>query len=433
MKLKEKFLKSGLTTDIKARRRTNVTQDIASITAEQLERGVTIEELSAIGVPVYRYETQVTIHGNLPGLRQARVNGYKSLVENSNGSLGVKYVAIDSEKKQLLRKACRVLGSKFRGSFNSQGFTLFTSASSKADILAEYESFPRDLIHGSIYAGALMYGGFGLFVEVGCIDADKVDALLTYLTGKGELECLQAIEAFNAEQDRKYKEREAQAASNAKERADARVALVEKLRAATQHLEPLSELPKAGKVKIAVGLDGENVKWKFVEFAKRGPVYCYKVEAACFDKFRKYAGAYDKALAERRVFSVDEKPKPEKPSEKPKPAKQPASGGLLTELKACIEWQGVEAYVTKKGKFKPLLTGIPGQGFWLLWKHEKQAIKELGVTIFAEKAEGTGTYRTVRGKSFEVKKKAWLVQVWRPEAFGFSSKGISGQAVDCPF
>jgi hypothetical protein len=433
MKLKEKFLKSGLTTDIKARRRTNVTKDIASITADQLERGVTIEELSAIGVPVYRYETQVTIHGNLPGLRQARVNGYKSLVENGNGSLGVKYVAIDSEKKQLLRKACRVLGSKFRGSFNSQGFTLFTSASSKADIVAEYESFPRDLIHGSIYAGALMYGGFGLFIEVGCIDADKVDALLTYLTGKSELECMKAIEAFNVEQDRKHEEREAQAASNAKERANARVALVEKLKVATQHLEPLSELPKAGKVQIAVGFDGENVKWKFVEFAKRGPVYCYKVEAACFDKFRKYPGAYDKALAEGRVFSVDEKPKPEKPSEKPKPAKQPASGGLLTELKACIEWQGVEAYVTKKGKFKPLLTGIPSQGFWLLWKHEKQAIKELGVTIFAEKAEGTGTYRTVRGKSFEVKKKAWLVQVWRPEAFGFSSKGISGQAIDCPF
>ena len=64
MKLKEKFLKSGLTTDVKARRRTNVTRDSASITEEQLERGVTIEELSAIGVPVYRYETQVTIHGN---------------------------------------------------------------------------------------------------------------------------------------------------------------------------------------------------------------------------------------------------------------------------------------------------------------------------------------------------------------------------------
>ena len=433
MKLKEKFAKAGLSCDQKARRRVNVSNERANISAERLERGVTIEELSAIGVPVYRYETQVTIHGNLPGLRQARVNGYKSLVENGNGSLGVKYVAIDSEKKQLLRKACRVLGSKFRGSFNSQGFTLFTSASSKADIVAEYESFPRDLIHGSIYAGALMYGGFGLFVEVGCIDADKVDALLTYLTGKGESECKQAIEAFESEQNRKYEERQAQAKVDAEKRLQAKAELIEKLKVATQHLKPLSELPKAGKVKIAVGFEGESVKWKFAEFAKRGPVYCYKVEASHFDKFRKYAGAYDKALAEGRVFSVDEKPKPEKPSAKPKPEKPSASVGLLTELKASVEWQGVEAYVTKKGKLKPLLTGIPCQGFWLLWKHEKQAIKELGITIFAEKAEGTGTYRTVRGKSFEVKKKAWVVQSWRPEAFGFSSNGISGQAVDCPF
>lgn len=433
MKLKEKFAKAGLSCDQKARRRVNVSNERANISAERLERGVTIEELEEIGVPVYRYETQVTIHGKLPNIDLKRINGYKSLMLNGNGSIGVRYVAIDAEKKRFIKKACTALKSNFRGSFNSKGFTLFTSASDKESILRAYQSFPRDLIHGSIYAGALMYGGFGLFVEVGCIDADKVDALLTYLTGKGESECKQAIEAFESEQNRKYEERQAQAKVDAEKRLQAKAELIEKLKVATQHLKPLSELPKAGKVKIAVGFEGESVKWKFAEFAKRGPVYCYKVEASHFDKFRKYAGAYDKALAEGRVFSVDEKPKPEKPSAKPKPEKPSASVGLLTELKASVEWQGVEAYVTKKGKLKPLLTGIPCQGFWLLWKHEKQAIKELGITIFAEKAEGTGTYRTVRGKSFEVKKKAWVVQSWRPEAFGFSSNGISGQAVDCPF
>jgi hypothetical protein len=374
----------------------------------------------------------VTIHGKLPGLRQARVNGYKSLVENGNGSIGVRYVAIDGEKKQLLKQACRVVGSTFSGSFNSQGFTLFTSARDKELILKAYESFPRNLIHGSIYAGALRFGGYGLFVEVGCVDADKVSALLVHLTGKGESECKRAIKAFEAEQNRKYEERRAQAKVDAEKRAQAKARLVEELKVATQHLQPLKELPKAGKVKIASGFEGESVKWKFVEFAKRGPVYCCKVDGAISDKFSKYRGAYDKALSEGRVFGVNDKPMPPKPSTKPKAVKKQASkGGLLNELQACIDWQGVEAYVTKKGKLKPLLTGIPGQGFWLLWKHEKQSIKELGVTIFAEKAESTGQFKTVRGKSFEIKKKSWIVQAWKPERFGFDVPQV--EAEDCPF
>lgn len=428
MKLKEKYESAGLSTDSKARRRLNVTGKRANISADQLERGVTIEELESIGVPVYRYQTQVTIHGTLPGLSQERVAGFKCLFQNGNGTIGIRYVAIDAEKKKLIDKACRATESRFRGSFNSQGFTLFLSATTKEDILQEYHGFPRDLVHGSIYAGALMFGGYGLFVEIGCVDAGKVGDLLTYLTGKGAAECQKAIDAKEAEREERNRAYDVEAKANREAREKARVELESRILEAVKGRKPLRAFPVPGNVEIATGFDeAGQVKFKRVEFAKRGPLLCCK--RAGESKFSRYVRQYDKALQAGRVFPVEA---PE-PDSKLKPEIEP-KGGLVQEIAREVEWQGVEVYETRKGKEKPLLTGIPGNGFWLLWKHDKAQIKALGVTIYAEKSEGTGVFRTVRGKSFEVKRKQWIVQAWKPEAFGFTPPAVSSsRGADCPF
>jgi hypothetical protein len=306
MQLKEKFAKAGLSCDQKARRRVNVSNESANISAERLESGVTIEELEAIGVPVYRYETQVTIHGKLPNIDSKRINGYKSLMLNGNGSIGVRYVAIDSEKKRFIKKACTALKSNFRGSFNSKGFTLFTSASDKESILKAYQSFPRDLIHGSLYAGALMHGGFGLFVEVGSIDVENMEALLVHLTGKGESDCKQAIMEAEAEAEARAQAYRIEAEKAMQDRRAAREALEARLSVALSGREPVKSF-EVGKYEIATGFDeSEAVKYRKVEFAKRGPVFCCKRAGEL--KFAKYRGQFDKALG-KRAFRV-ETPKP---------------------------------------------------------------------------------------------------------------------------
>lgn len=433
MKLKEKYESAGLSTDSKARRRLNVAGGKrANISAESLERGVTIEELENIGVPVYRYQTQVTIHGELPGLNKERVAGYKCLVQNQNGTIGVRYVAIDAEKKKFIYNACRATESRFRGSFNSQGFQLFFHSRTKEGVLKEYHAFPRDLIHGSIYAGALMFGGYGLFVEIGCVDTDKVDALLTYLTGKGAAECQKAIDAKEAEREERNRAYEAQAQAGREAREKARVELEARILEAVKGRKPLTGFPVPGAVEIATGFDEAGaVKYKRVTFAKRGPSLCCKRAGEL--NFRRYNHQFDKALQAGRVFAV-EVPKPKSQVKQEPKAKPELKGGLVQEIAKEVDWQGVEVYQTRKGKEKPLLTGIPGKGFWLLWKHEKEQIKALGVTIYAEKVEKTGTYKTVRGKSFEVKRKQWIVQAWRPEAFGFNSPAVSAsRGAECPF
>ena len=422
MKLKEKFAKAGLSCDQKARRRVNVSNERANISAERLERGVTIEELEEIGVPVYRYETQVTIHGKLPNIDLKRINGYKSLMLNGNGSIGVRYVAIDAEKKRFIKKACTALKSNFRGSFNSKGFTLFTSASDKESILRAYQSFPRDLIHGSIYAGALMYGGFGLFVEVGSVGAENMEALLVHLTGKGESDCQLAILRAEAEAEARAQAYRTEAEKRSKERREAVEALEARLALALQGREPVKAF-EAGKYEIAVGFDDiGSVKYNKVEFAKRGPVFCCKREGEL--KFTKYRCQFDKALGKRAFRVGTPKPKPQ-----PKPQPQRKGANLLDEIKGACEWQGVGVYVTNAGKPKEIVNGIPKQSFWMLWKHSKAEIKKLGFTIYAEKVEPTGQFKTVRGKSFEIKRKQWVVQCWKPALLGYQEPTVERENV----
>lgn len=101
MKAIEPKIYTGIKDD-KARRRVNVSNKVANITADQIEAGISIEALESINVPVFAYGTQVTIHGKLPDLGNERVCGYKSLFQNGNGSIGVKYLAIDGAKKQTI-------------------------------------------------------------------------------------------------------------------------------------------------------------------------------------------------------------------------------------------------------------------------------------------------------------------------------------------
>ena len=108
--------------DNKARRRANTSTQTANITAVELEKGVTIEKLESVNVPIYRYGTQVTIHGKLPDFCNSYINGYKSIFKNQNGSIGVKYTAIDGAKKKTILRVDRLTECRMSPQINSNGF-----------------------------------------------------------------------------------------------------------------------------------------------------------------------------------------------------------------------------------------------------------------------------------------------------------------------
>lgn len=80
---------------------------VDSALLEQIEdRGITTEELEVLKTKkfdIYTYQTQITIHGIFK-LENNRIGGYKNLTLNKNLSLGIRWNAIDVEKKSRIKK-----------------------------------------------------------------------------------------------------------------------------------------------------------------------------------------------------------------------------------------------------------------------------------------------------------------------------------------
>ena len=72
---------------------------------DKIERGCSIEQLEEMmrkKFDVFRYKTQITIHGLFPEISTRRIGMYVNLTQNKNRSIGVRYTAIDHEKKSRL-------------------------------------------------------------------------------------------------------------------------------------------------------------------------------------------------------------------------------------------------------------------------------------------------------------------------------------------
>jgi hypothetical protein len=141
--------KTGIERDTVARRVLNTSETVANITAQELEQGVSLETLLSLNVPVYRYKTQITIHGKLPDISKAE---YRYIMQNQNGSIGVRYVGIDYEKKELLCNVARLYKGKFRAHIDSQGMTAYAEYPSADELKAVFETIDPSIFYGTIHA-----------------------------------------------------------------------------------------------------------------------------------------------------------------------------------------------------------------------------------------------------------------------------------------
>jgi hypothetical protein len=278
MKLTECFERIGCgERDEKARRVSNVSTKAANITAEEIESGVTIERLSEIGVPVFRYSGQVTIHGSIPDFDpESRPLGYKAIFRNGNGTLGVRYVAVDATKKHTLREAADFGSKGFYVSINSGGCEIIGTYAEKDKAIAGLEKLRSvsTLFYGNLSAGATMFG-YAVIAYVGGIPAENVWPLIKAVWGvesESHLETLRAeykkqLEANNAAWE---KEREEQEAKEAAENKIAVERITAKLLA--DGLQQVFHLPDNGFVAVGASrFDGVKV-------------YEYKIEKGSFGR-----------------------------------------------------------------------------------------------------------------------------------------------------
>jgi hypothetical protein len=209
MKFEEILLKTTVKTDDKARRRTNVSKKVANITVEEIENGVSIEKLTSLNVPVFRYGGQVTIHGVLPDINETRINGYQSIIKNGNGTIGVKYLAIDGVKKALIQRANYASKDSTMGvCVSSTGMSFQKRFFDKTECIEFLQSVP-DLYIGSKYIGTYM-GMFYTVVEFMSIEEKNLWEMIDWLTGIKSMDELVAIEKVKQDKyDSERKEREA--------------------------------------------------------------------------------------------------------------------------------------------------------------------------------------------------------------------------------
>lgn len=95
------------------------------------EQGMSLERLEELGLPIFKYQTQITVHGVFEGIGSGRVGGYKNLLANQNQTLGIKYNAIDLEKKRIISKTLRLdrdfnnIEGGFTSRMDSRGFEIY--------------------------------------------------------------------------------------------------------------------------------------------------------------------------------------------------------------------------------------------------------------------------------------------------------------------
>ena len=220
MNITEVLESAHVISDTKARRVLNTAPDKdAGITLAEIEQGVTIERLEALNVPVYQYSTQITIHGIFKDIPDdLRVCGYKSVILNGNGSLGVRYVAIDGAKKKTLERVARIADDNaWNVNIDSQGceaykiFHTTDHVNDKKRAIECYNSTPDNLYIGGKRAVGLLYGGYAVILSIGAIYNSNLWLLIKELTGiSSQLEADNIEHTQEVERAARWAEREAE-------------------------------------------------------------------------------------------------------------------------------------------------------------------------------------------------------------------------------
>lgn len=169
------------------------------------EDGLTLEMLEEIQdkVRIFKCKTQITIHGQFPQTQIQRIYGYKNCFRNDYGTLGIRYNAIDVNKKLELSKMLALVEEHKELNVpclrRNSGEMVFTMQSRSLEPIEEmYKRIDTSLFYGRKHAYQTYMPLFGTFyvleVEIGVFKKDALWSIFTNWTGmkKKEYELLKS-------------------------------------------------------------------------------------------------------------------------------------------------------------------------------------------------------------------------------------------------
>lgn len=216
-KLKEKNVIATSNGKFDTKKKLNASKKkVSQSVLEKLEQGVTIEQLDEIvgkGMPIFKYKTQITIHGEFPKLKEMiTLYGYKHIFQNKNKSIGLRYGAIDEEKRQAIHEKIKPIGFGYRKTSSDNVFRIVKRVIEKDEFEKEVENIKSiynriddNLFYGDkkMYAGKYM-GAIYIILDmyIGAIYQKDVEKLVSKIAPKEEVQEIKRKE----EQERKERE-----------------------------------------------------------------------------------------------------------------------------------------------------------------------------------------------------------------------------------
>lgn len=190
---------------------------------DAVENGCSYETLLQLakGYPICKYQTQITVHGIFNELKTRQVGAYVNLCKNKNQSLGIRWSAIDYNKKNELFTQIRTVDRAWHVVKNSQQFHLEQMVCVKDQdeyvrILAAFKQ-KAAVIDTSLFTGSVSAYGmkdvFGrvyvvLNVVVNCFPLQNMQKITENITGKDAASISSALKADEEKRMKMKKEYE---------------------------------------------------------------------------------------------------------------------------------------------------------------------------------------------------------------------------------
>lgn len=186
---------------------------IPSDVIENLEDGVFTTEMIdklAETLPVFRYQTCITIHGAWNHIGNRRIGGYANVIQNKNGSVEVRYSAIDTEKVKKINEMFRAAGKGCRINTTSSDraiqFSKTVNKENYQSVLEAYNAIAKRISEVNFYGTVQIYtaaawGVTYLVLEISplAIPETSVNDFVLAVLGTSRAEYDALVEAQNIE------------------------------------------------------------------------------------------------------------------------------------------------------------------------------------------------------------------------------------------
>ena len=167
------------------------------------KEGVSLEMLESCGLPIFKYRTQITIHGIFDSISNY-VGKYKNIIHNGNGSIGVKWSAVDYIKKTTIIKSLSLakkfqIDNGFNASRTSSEFYITKHYTDVSLLKVDFEKVYPIVGNKSAYKiPNILGGGYLLKINVDGIYQTNLFTFINLICGISDFESYKKYEDENS-------------------------------------------------------------------------------------------------------------------------------------------------------------------------------------------------------------------------------------------